>query len=61
MDLQSSQQRYPELRGDILAEQGKSIEALAAYQSAILNLIEDEPRRALLNMKIDDVAVASDL
>ncbi len=60
-DSDSFASLFLELRGDILAEQGKSIEALAAYQSAILNLIEDEPRRALLNMKIDDVAVASDL
>lgn len=48
---------YSELRGDIFAEQGQNLEARAAYQSAILNVVEGEPRRIILNMKIDDMAV----
>lgn len=51
---------FSELRGDIYADQGKLIEARAAYQSASLSLVDGEPRRVLLNMKIDDMAVAND-
>jgi predicted negative regulator of RcsB-dependent stress response len=48
---------FAELRGDVFAAQGQFIEARAAYQSAMLTLIEGEPRSVLLNMKIDDMAV----
>jgi len=48
---------FAELRGDALSVQGKQVEARAAYQSAILSLVDGEPRRVLLNMKIDNMAV----
>lgn len=48
---------FAELRGDVFSAQGKQVEARAAYQSAILSLVDGEPRRVLLNMKIDDMAV----
>ena len=51
---------FAELRGDIFSAQGKLMEARAAYQSSIVSLVEGEPRRVLLNMKIDDMAVADD-
>jgi len=49
-----------ELRGDILVAQGKSIDARAAYQIALVDLIQGEPRKQLLQVKLDDVAQAND-
>ncbi len=51
---------FAELRGDVLSAQGESVQARAAYQTAVLSLVEGDPRRVLLNMKIDDLAVADD-
>lgn len=48
---------FAELRGDVFSAQGKFVEARAAYQTAVLTLVDGEPRRVLLNMKIDDMAV----
>ena len=51
---------FSELRGDIFSAQGKLMEARTAYQSSIVTLVEGEPRLVLLNMKIDDMAIADD-
>lgn len=51
---------FAELRGDVLSAQGEVVKARAAYQTAVLRLVEGEPRRVLLNIKIDDLAVADD-
>ena len=51
---------FSELRGDIFSAQGKFVEARVAYLSAILSLVDGEPRRVLLSMKMDDMAVADD-
>ena len=45
-----------ELRGDILVAQGNTHEARAAYQNAMLDLVQGEPRKQLLQVKLDDVA-----
>jgi len=45
-----------ELRGDILVAQGNTHEARAAYQNAMLTLSQGEPRKQLLQVKLDDVA-----
>jgi len=49
---------FSELRGDVFSAQGILIDARAAYQSSMVNLVEGEPRHVLLTMKIDDLAVA---
>jgi len=45
-----------ELRGDILVAQGNTHEARVAYQNAMLDLVQGEPRKQLLQVKLDDVA-----
>jgi len=45
-----------ELRGDILVAQGNSADARAAYQTAMIDLIEGEPRKGIIQFKLDDVA-----
>ncbi|BFI96018.1 MAG: YfgM family protein [Rhodanobacter sp.] len=47
-----------ELRGDALVKLGRADEARTAYQSAMAALGEDAPQHAVLQMKIDDLAVA---
>ena len=47
-----------ELRGDALVKLGRAEDARKAYQAAIAALGEDAPQRAVLQMKIDDLAVA---
>ncbi|MEO6925553.1 MAG: tetratricopeptide repeat protein [Rhodanobacter sp.] len=47
-----------ELRGDTLVKLGRRDEARKAYQTAMSVLSEDAPQRGVLQMKIDDLAVA---
>ena len=47
-----------ELRGDTLVKLGRQDEARKAYQAAISVLSEDAPQRGVLQMKLDDLAVA---
>ena len=49
-----------ELRGDILVAQGKTSAARTAYQNAILDLLQGEPRKQLLQVKLNDVAQSND-
>jgi len=49
-----------ELRGDIYVAQGNAVAARAAYQIAILDLLQGEPRKQLLQVKLDDVAQSND-
>lgn len=50
---------YAELRGDILARQGESVRARAAYSSALEQLgSEDVSSRALLELKINELTPA---
>jgi predicted negative regulator of RcsB-dependent stress response len=51
---------FAELRGDIQVATGDKQAAKAAYQQAIISLAVGEPRQRLLQMKIDDVAVANE-
>lgn len=47
-----------ELRGDALVQLGRAPEARKAYEAAMAALGEDAPQHAVLQMKIDDLAVA---
>ncbi|TAM62274.1 MAG: tetratricopeptide repeat protein [Rhodanobacter sp.] len=47
-----------ELRGDVLVKLGRSDDARKAYQAALSSLSEDAPQRGVLQMKLDDLAVA---
>lgn len=47
-----------ELRGDALVQLGRAPEARKAYTAAMAALGEDAPQHAVLQMKIDDLAVA---
>ncbi|MBD8880741.1 MULTISPECIES: YfgM family protein [Rhodanobacter] len=47
-----------ELRGDALVKLGRADDARRAYQAAMAALGEDAPQHAVLQMKIDDLAVA---
>ena len=49
-----------ELKGDIKLAQGDTKAAHAAYQQAMLSLVAGEPRQTLLQMKLDQVAVADE-
>lgn len=49
-----------ELRGDIFVAQGKVIEAKSAYQNAIFELNQGEPRKTILQIKLNDVAESND-
>jgi predicted negative regulator of RcsB-dependent stress response len=49
---------YSDLKGDILAEQGKRAEARAAYQSAFDKSDARQPYRNLLQVKLDAVGDA---
>lgn len=46
---------YAELRGDVYAAQGKTIEAREAYVAALKQLPADATHRRALQMKLDDV------
>ncbi len=45
-----------ELRGDIFVAQGNTAEARKAYQNAMIDLIQGEPRSGILQFKLNDVA-----
>lgn len=47
-----------ELRGDALVQLGRAPEAHKAYEAAMTALGKDAPQHAVLQMKIDDLAVA---
>lgn len=48
-----------ELRGDILLAQGQAVEARSAYDEALISMDATAPRRSLVEMKRDDVALVS--
>jgi predicted negative regulator of RcsB-dependent stress response len=48
-----------ELRGDILLAQGKPDEALTAYNSALAAFSDVPEKRELVQMKLDDLAMAA--
>ena len=47
-----------ELRGDVLVKLGRSDDARKAYQTALSTLGGEAPQRGVLQMKLDDLAVA---
>jgi len=47
-----------ELRGDALVKLGRADDARKAYQAALAALKEQAPQRGVLQMKLDDLAVA---
>ncbi len=47
-----------ELRGDVLVNLGRADDARKAYQAALSALKEQAPQRGVLQMKLDDLAVA---
>lgn len=49
---------FAELEGDIQLAMGDKVAAHTAYEKAALTLAAGEPRQRLLQMKIDDVAMA---
>ncbi|HDY85497.1 hypothetical protein LCGC14_0473040 [marine sediment metagenome] len=49
---------FAEVQGNILVAQGKKSEAHTAYQAAMMTLQPGEPRQTLLQLKLDDVAIA---
>lgn len=51
---------FSELRGDIYAAQDQKQLASQAYQTALLTLVQGEPRQQVLQLKLDDVAVSYD-
>jgi predicted negative regulator of RcsB-dependent stress response len=66
LQLISSQQSqayaslFAELEGDLYQQQGDNAAALAAYQRAIETIETGDSRQALLQLKLDDVAVANE-
>ncbi len=59
-ELSAYQSLFAELRGDIKLAQGDTAAAHSAYQQAMLTLAAGEPRQSLLQMKLDQVAVADE-
>jgi predicted negative regulator of RcsB-dependent stress response len=49
---------YSDLRGDILASQGKRAEARAAYQTALDRSDAGSAYRAVIQMKLDSLGEA---
>lgn len=47
-----------ELRGDVLVKLGRAAEARKAYETALAALSQDAPMRAVLQLKIDNLATA---
>ncbi|MFN3544532.1 MAG: YfgM family protein [Thiobacillus sp.] len=45
--------RFQDLRGDVLLAQGKPADARAAYQAAFAKMAEDNPYRAIVELKLD--------
>lgn len=50
---------YQETRGDIFVQQGKSGEAVVEYQKALQDVEMNPQRRRTLEMKMNDLAVAT--
>ncbi|MFN7783539.1 MAG: YfgM family protein [Lysobacterales bacterium] len=48
-----------ELRGDILKAQGKSEEAISAYQDALTHLDANQPSRGLVELKLTDLGATA--
>ena len=48
-----------EIRGDAFAKLGRADDARAAYQDALSHLDPQAPNRDFVQMKLDDIAVAS--
>jgi predicted negative regulator of RcsB-dependent stress response len=51
---------FAELEGDVYQKQGDNTAALAAYQRAIETIELGDSRQTLLQLKLDDVAVANE-
>lgn len=51
---------FAELEGDIYLAQESKAEAFEAYRNALSSMDEDDPRKTLLEMKRDDVAVINE-
>ncbi len=51
---------FSELRGDIYSAKNEKSQAHAAYQLAIANLAQGEPRQQLLELKLDATALSND-
>ena len=49
---------YADLRGDVLAEQGKAADARAAYQAALEKLDAGSPYRRIVEVKLDALGEA---
>ena len=49
---------YGDLKGDVLAEQGKAAEARSAYQSALEKLDANSPYRRVIEVKLDALGEA---
>jgi len=47
---------FSELRGDVLVAQGNAADARAAYQEALADVSQGEPRQGILQFKLNDVA-----
>ena len=58
MPADSFQGLTQELRGDVLVKLGRSDDARKAYQTALSTLGGEAPQRGVLQMKLDDLAVA---
>lgn len=54
-DIGGFEARYAEVRGDILLEQGRTEEAVAAYRTALDNLEEGVGDRSLLVIKLESL------
>ena len=50
---------YQEIRGDILVQQGKTAEARDEYRKALEDLEMNPQRRRTLEMKMNDLAIAT--
>jgi len=57
-DVEAFDSLFAELEGDIKSAQGEPQQAQTAYQNALKRLNSGEPRYTLIEMKLDDVAVA---
>ena len=57
-DVEAFDSLFAELEGDIKSAQGETQQAQTAYQNALKGLNSGEPRHTLIEMKLDDVAVA---
>ncbi|MFO7541856.1 MAG: tetratricopeptide repeat protein [Thiobacillus sp.] len=51
--------RFNDLRGDVLLAQGKQADARSAYEAAFSKMQEDNPYRAIVELKLDAVGGAS--